>query len=268
MRIKANGISMYYELSGNGKSLTLIHGGGGGNTTVWYNQVPAFSKYYQVLCYDFRGHGRTELPDGPLSTELWVEDLYALLKALKISRTILLGHSLGGIIAMSFALAHPEMTGTLILSNGGRRPGHVSDESRRQTQIDIQNRIKSLERDGLRPEVEMFLPTFFAPGFAEKNTETFERFKSLFLKTNLDGYIRTLQAFGRPHESGDLSQMACPTLIICGEHDPHVGPDAGKAIQEVIPGSQLKVFPTGHFPQVESPQEYNETVLGFLGGVS
>jgi pimeloyl-ACP methyl ester carboxylesterase len=264
MRIKANGISMYYELSGSGKCLTLIHGGGGSNTSVWYNQVPAFSKHYQVLTYDFRGHGQTELRDGPISTEIWVEDLYALLNALNIKETVLLGHSLGGMIALSFVLTHPDMTRALILSNGGQKPGPRSEERMRQTQVDIQNRIESLQREGLKGEVERSFPNFFAPGFAEKNAETAERFKSLFLKTNLDGYIRTLRAFGMYNESRDGRKITCPTLIIAGEHDPYVGPEAGKAMQEAIPGSRLKILHTGHIPQVENPQEYNETVLGFL----
>ena len=85
MKITANGISMNYELNGSGRNLTLIHGGGD-NLNAWYNQVPVFSKRYQVLTYDVRGHGQTELPTGPIDKGLWVEDLYALLKALRIRK--------------------------------------------------------------------------------------------------------------------------------------------------------------------------------------
>ena len=93
--IIANGISMNFELIGSGKCLTLIHGAGD-NLNAWFNQVPAFSQHYRVLTYDVRGHGQTELPEGELTTEIWVDDLYAILKALNISETFLLGHSMGG----------------------------------------------------------------------------------------------------------------------------------------------------------------------------
>ena len=69
MKIKANNISINYEVAGSGEWLTLIHGAGD-NLNAWYNQVPAFSQHYQVLTYDVRGHGQTELPEGELTTEL------------------------------------------------------------------------------------------------------------------------------------------------------------------------------------------------------
>ena len=95
MKIQANGISMNYELGGSGRYFTLIHGAGD-NLNAWYNQVPAFSQHYRVLTYDVRGHGQTELPEVELTMELWVDDLYALLKALNINETVLLGFSMGG----------------------------------------------------------------------------------------------------------------------------------------------------------------------------
>ena len=94
MKIIANGISMNYELIGSGKCLTLIHGAGD-NLNAWFNQVPAFSQRYRVLTYDVRGHGQTEMTEEELTTELWVDDLYALLKGLNVSQTFLLGHSMG-----------------------------------------------------------------------------------------------------------------------------------------------------------------------------
>ena len=118
MKIKANGISMNYELSGSGRCFTLIHGAGD-NLNAWYNQVPVFSQHYRVLTYDVRGHGQTELPEVELSAELWVEDLRALLEALNISEIILLGYSMGGAIALEFALTHSKMVTALILSNTG-----------------------------------------------------------------------------------------------------------------------------------------------------
>ena len=122
MKIIANGISMNYELIGSGRCLTLIHGAGD-NLNAWFNQVPAFSQRYRVLTYDVRGHGQTEMTEEELTTELWVDDLYALLKDLSISETFLLGHSMGGAIALQFTLTHPKMVKALILSNSGGARG-------------------------------------------------------------------------------------------------------------------------------------------------
>jgi len=266
MRIKANGISMNYEVTGNGRWLTLIHGAGT-NLNMWYNQVPVFSQHYQVLTYDYRGHGQTELPDGELTTELWVEDLYALLKVLNISETILLGFSMGGAIAIGFVLAHPEMVKALILSNsGGVGAAQRSEEEIRQMEASRQARIETVKKGGMAALVEEGIGSTFSPGFAEKNPDTVERYQSIRLQNNPEGYVRVLQRMSRPTTPPDLSKITCPTLIIAQEPDPSSG-TADKAIQEAIRGSQLKIFPTQHYTALEQPQEYNETVLSFLARI-
>jgi 3-oxoadipate enol-lactonase len=264
MKAKANGISMEYELSGSGRYFTLIHGAGE-NQNVWYNQVSVFSQRYQVLTYDVRGHGKTELPEGELTTELWVEDLYALLKALNISETILLGHSMGGAIALEFTLTHPEMVKALVLSNGGGIAGR-SEEEMRQLAARRQAVLEAMKTEGMAAVVKDRFGRMFSPGFLEKNPVTAERYQSILLQNNPEGYIKVMQRISYPPTAVDMSKITCPTLIIGGEHDPSHGPVAVKATQEAIPGSQMKIFPTGHPPFLEQPAEYNETVLRFLAG--
>ena len=264
MKIEANGIAMNYELSGNGRCFTLIHGAGD-NLNEWYNQVPVFSRRYRVLTYDVRGHGQTELPEGELTTELWIEDLYALLKALDISETILLGFSMGGAIALGFTIAHPGVVEALILSNSGGvgRPSR-SDEEMREMEARRQAQLDAIKKEGMEAVVKDRISRTFSPGFAEKNPETVERYKAILLQNDPEGYLRVMQRMGRVAAAPpDLSKISCPTLIIAGEHDPLGGP-AGKATQEAIAGSKLKIFPTGHYTPLEQPQEYNETVLSFL----
>ncbi len=265
MKIMANGISMNYELVGSGKCLTLIHGAGD-NLNAWFNQVPAFSQHYRVLTYDVRGHGQTELPEGELTTELWVDDLYAILKALNISETFLLGHSMGGAIARQFTLTHPEMVKALVLSNSGgaARP---SEEDVRQREARLQAQIETIKKAGMEAVIKDRFSLILSPGFAEKNPETAERYKSVFLQNEPERYLRMMQRMGRFSVRSDLSKITCPTLVIGGEYD-FGGPAAVKTTQEAIRGSQLKVFPTGHVPAIEVPREYNETVLTFLTGVT
>lgn len=265
MKIKANGISMNYELSGKGRSLTLIHGGGD-NLNSWYNQVPVFSKKYQVLTYDVRGHGQTELPAGPINTELWVKDLYTLLQVLKIKETILVGHSLGGGIALNFTLVHPDMVKAIILSNSGLRPSPKNEEEKNQMKAFTQKNIERLRKEGLQSDVDGRLKAMFSPGFAEKNTKVADKYKSIFLQNRLEGYLRVVEAMGIPDTSLDLKGIACPVLVIAGEHDPYVNPAAGKSTQEAIPGAQLKILPSGHAPEMECPHEYNRVVLEFMAG--
>ncbi len=265
MKIKANGIQVNYRLRGKGRYFTLIHGAGD-NLNAWYNQVPVFSRRYRVLTYDVRGHGKTELPEGELTTELWVADLYALLKALNISETILLGHSMGGAIALAFTLAHPEMVEALILSNSGGA-ARRSEEEMRQMAARRQTQMEAIKKEGMEAEFRDRVGRVFSPGFAEKNPEIAARYRKIMLQNNPKGYLRVMERMGRPTTPPDLSKIACPTLIIAGERDSFSSPAAAKATQDAIRGSQLKAFPTGHATALEQPKEYNETVLGFLAEV-
>ncbi len=273
MKIIANGISMNYELVGSGKCLTLIHGAGD-NLNAWFNQVADFSQRYRVMTYDVRGHGQTELSEEELTTELWVDDLYALLKALKISETFLLGHSMGGAIALQFTLAHPEMVKALILSNSAgvmpRGAESRSEEEMRQMAAQRQAQMDAIKKEGMEAIIEDRFSRMFSPGFMEKHPQTAEWYKSVLLQNSPEGYLRVMQRMGRPSTPTippDLRKITCPTLAIGGEYD-FAGPAAAKATQEAIHGSQIKVFPTGHAPAIEVPREYNETVLRFLASVT
>jgi 3-oxoadipate enol-lactonase len=263
MKIKASGISMSFELSGKGRNITFIHGGGD-NMNAWFNQVPVFTEKYKVLTYDVRGHGQTELPAGLINTELWVKDLYALLKALKINETILVGHSLGGGIALNFTLAHPAMVKAIILSNSGLRPSPKSEDEKNQMKAFTQKNVERLRKEGLASDVDGRLKAMFSPGFAERKPEVAAKYKSIFLQNKLEGYLRVVEAMGIPDASLDLKGIICPALVIAGQFDPYVNPAAGKSTQEAIRGAQLKILPSGHAPEMEIPQEYNQILLGFL----
>lgn len=87
MKIKANGIEMNYNLAGQGKTIVLVHGFSD-NLNMWFNQAPVLSKHYQVLTYDVRGFGKTQISDVAYSMDLFADDLYALLHALNMDIVI------------------------------------------------------------------------------------------------------------------------------------------------------------------------------------
>jgi 3-oxoadipate enol-lactonase len=262
MRIQANGISVNYESRGSGKCLTLIHGSCD-NLNIWYNQVPAFSRHYRVLTYDVRGHGKTDMPERTLGISLWVSDLYALLNALGIRETILLGHSMGGSIAAVLATAHPAMVRALVLSNcsGGARR---SKEKLRERDMRLGTQIKILESEGIGAFIQHRVSGLFTPGFEEKNTHAVEHYKQILSQTSGEGHIRVLQGMLQPADAADISKIACPTLIIEGEYDSLTTLSTAVRAQQAIRGAQLKAFPTGHATALEQPGAYNQTVLEFL----
>src|SRR3990172_5677407 len=118
-KAKVNGIELAYEVHGEGTPLVLAHGFTA-TKEMWENQIGPFSQRYRVVVYDARGHGESEAPpadDPRYSLDSFVEDQHALMEHLEIERAHIGGLSMGGMIAMRFALAHPQMTNALLLTD-------------------------------------------------------------------------------------------------------------------------------------------------------
>jgi 3-oxoadipate enol-lactonase len=267
MRIKANGISINYEITGDGKWLTLVHGAGD-NLGMWWNQVPAFSRSYKVLVYDVRGYGQTETPPENYSTDILIEDLYELLKVLGINETYLMGYSMGGRIAVGLTLKYPEMVKALIVANSplAGMPQRSEEQLREMAKMREQ-RLKIVEEQGLAPIMDESMAMVFSAGWPEKNRKVFEQYKNIRLTNNPKSYVVAMRSMTMGGPPPDVSSIRCPTLIIGGESDGLMGADSARAGQALIPGSQLKVMPTGHAAAIEQPEEFNAAVLGFLAGL-
>ncbi|MBI4216943.1 MAG: alpha/beta hydrolase [Chloroflexi bacterium] len=266
MKLKANGIRMNYERVGQGRDFVLVHGAGD-SLKAWFNQVPILSRYYRVLTYDVRGHGKTECPPGELNRNVWVEDLHALLGALGIKKTILLGYSMGGGIALQFACQHPELIDALILSNSGAvAAAPPSEEALRQRMAQRQAMIDGLKRRGM-PAVYETWGNLFSPGFLDHHPEVGRKHKRLVLQNDPKSFLRVMEGMAAPTPPPEVSRLHCPVLIIAGAHDTFSGPEAAIASQKAIPGSWAQVFPTGHNAPMERPRAYNEAVLAFLRSV-
>jgi len=155
MKIRANDIYINYEINGSGDWLILIHGAGD-NLAIWYNQVPVFSKEYNVLTYDMRGHGLTDVAEGDYTSGVWADDLYALINELGVRRASVLGYSLGGMIAAMLATEHPEMVNALVLAGVAGAAVGLGDrtvwEERRNAQMAI------LEKEGMTGIIKERIP--------------------------------------------------------------------------------------------------------------
>lgn len=258
MRIKANGISMNYEVKGKGQNLVLIHGAGD-NLNMWCHQVPVFSKSYRVITYDVRGSGETESPKGEYSISLFSEDVYQLLKAIRVEDAYLLGYSMGGRIALELALNHPELAKALVLANSsaGLTPPAKSTERRRAM-------LELLDKGDMKAFAEMMTTDAFSPGFKSKNPVEFENYMKVKLQNRPEGLARIMRLLGVPASPPDLGKVKCSVLLIVGQNDSIMGVEQGKQTHKAIVGSKLVILPTGHAAAIELPEKFNSAVLEFL----
>jgi pimeloyl-ACP methyl ester carboxylesterase len=262
VKTKTNGIEMHYQISGAGDCLALIHGLAD-NLDFWYEQVPEFSRRYRTLTYDVRGSGRTEGADGPYTIDVFAKDLHELLNALGFDGACVLGFSMGGRIALEFALTHPEMTTGLILANSG-----VEASPRPEMKKHRKIMRSVLTEADLETLSTMLTKGSFSPGFSSRDPETFRRCKAIRMQNDPSDYLAIMEAVDRALDAPvDLSRLEPPVLLIAGEHDALMGRSGAERMMKTIADAELKVLPTGHASALEAPEEFNRTVLDFMAGL-
>jgi pimeloyl-ACP methyl ester carboxylesterase len=266
-RVGVNGVSLYYEVTGHGPPLVLVHGFACGLRT-WDPQVKALARTRRVVTYDVRGHGISEAPADPAaySQEIFVADLRALLEHLQIRRAAVGGLSMGGNIALNFALAHGDMVSALVIADTGSGSDQTADwVATVHTLADL------LERQG----VEAFADAALAnPLFARYAAQgpTAERFiRSCLMTHRARGLAHTAREVlaKRPTIyalAPRLRALAVPTLLIVGEHDePCVR--VHRFMADTIPGARHVGVPgVGHLTNLEAPTVFNRALTAFLGG--
>ncbi|MFC1977891.1 alpha/beta fold hydrolase [Chloroflexota bacterium] len=259
MRVKVNGISINYEITGNGKTLVLTHGIGG-STRNWETTVPLLAKHYQVLTWDVRGHGQSDKPEGKYSAGLFANDLTALLKVLDIGGAFVLGHSMGGVIALRFALDFPDLCNALIVSSSSAEvnPGATKYWQDLATTV-LEKGMEAIPSDPTRS---------FAKSFVEKNPERVEEYTRNRSLNDPGAYAKAALAMSEYNYNEELSTIHCPTLIIVGNEDMTTPPGGSVRMNRLITGSKLIIFrDCGHISYVEQPEVFSKSILDFLGKV-
>jgi pimeloyl-ACP methyl ester carboxylesterase len=259
-KLKVNDIQMYYESTGEGNPLVLLHGLGSSHRD-WFFQVPEFSKHYRVLTPDCRGHGESDKPAGPYSIGLFAYDVIALLDALGIERVHLLGISMGGLVAQQIALDDPARVRSLVLVNTFGRliiRGFVGRF--RVFQRLFLMRLFSMERIA-----EFIARTLFPK---PEQRELFELARERWAQNDKQAYLEATRATICFDVADRLGEIRCPTLIVAGENDSTISMPHKEALQRGIPGSKLVVVKdSGHATPLDQPEEFNRIVLEFLASV-
>jgi pimeloyl-ACP methyl ester carboxylesterase len=259
MKVQANGIEMNYDLAGEGECVVLIHGFSD-NMNMWFGQVGEFSQKHRVLTYDVRGFGETERADAVYSMELFADDLRELMRALGIERACVLGYSMGGRIALEFALKYPEMTTGIIFANSGIGDAPKPDMVERRKMM-----AGVLEQGDINMIAEIMTVASFSPDFGQRDPDMFAKYKEIKLQNDPADYLKVMQVLVDALDNPpDLAQLTCPTLIIAGDQDGLMEPEAVDHMKSAIADAEAVMLPTGHAAAIEMPEEFNKAVTDFL----
>ena len=222
---------LYYEESGTGEPLVLLHGNGE-NRDYFTAQRSFFEKKYRVIAVDTRGHGKSPRGTAPFTLDQFAEDLKELLDLLGLKKICLLGFSDGANIAMLFALRYQEYLDKLILDGGNLSPSGVK----------LAVQIPIVMGYGLVSVI----------GLVDKKARAKKELLGLMVK---EPHIR-------PEE---LKKIKVPTLVMAGTKD-MIRESHTKMICESIPGSVLRILEGSHFIAAEQPEAFNQAVEEFLEG--
>src|SRR5581483_9970675 len=252
-----DGATMAYRLDGPSARPALILSNSIATTLrMWDTQIPELSRHFRVIRYDMRGHGASSAPVGAYSMDRLGHDVLELLDALGIERAHFLGLSLGGFVGQWLGIHAPERVDRLILSNTASYLGPP-----RQFDDTI---AATLQAQDMTETAAMFMRNWFPAHMLETRNDIVECFRSMVLGTDRQGLAGAFAAIRDADLRRTIALIPRPTLVIAGEHDTVTTVSHAKAIAATIPGAQLKVWPTAHLPNIEQPDAFLDTVLGFL----
>jgi pimeloyl-ACP methyl ester carboxylesterase len=270
--IDLHGHPVSYRLAGSGPVLVLIHGITSSSRT-WERVLPALAEHFTVLAPDLLGHGESAKPRGDYSLGAYASGVRDLMIALDHPRATVVGHSLGGGIAMQLAYQHPERVERLALvSSGG-----------------LGREVNLMLRAATLPGSEYVLPLLCAPAIRDAVRTVGRAMGAIGLRPGADlqgvlegfGSLSELDARrafrhttrsiielgGQRVSAQDRLYLAAgmPTLIVWGERDPMIPVAHGRAAHAEMPGSRLEVFPdAGHFPFNDDPLGFARVLRDFI----
>ncbi len=265
-----NGGRFYYEVAGSGPAVVLVHGFTL-DTRMWDSQFEQFARKYTVIRYDVRGFGKSSLPDKPYSN---AEDLNGLFDHLRIDRAAVIGLSMGGGIAIEFAVLHQERVSALIPVDSGPRSIVKKEDSSAHAQMrEFSAAMGQVDRtaraEGIAAARQHWLGiALFAP---ERELPQVKK----DLERIISGYSgwhwvnTSLTRQFNPEPSELNGRIKVPVLIVVGGRDLPFFHTIARSLCSDIPGSRLHVIPgAGHMSNMDAPEEFNRVVLDFLAGVS
>jgi 3-oxoadipate enol-lactonase len=256
-----NGTRLYYELAGSGTPVVFIHGFSL-DTRMWDDQFETFAQQFQVLRYDLRGFGKSALP----ARESYGHeaDLKALLTHLGVGQAHIVGLSLGGAIAVDFALAYPELVQSLIPVDAGFHGFRFSQEWDTRTGLVWEIATRS----GIPLSKQSWLDhPLFAP--IREQSEASHRLEKIVSDYSGWHFINNNPAvLPEPPAAQRLNHIHAPTLVVIGERDLPDFHQMADEMQQHIAGARKVILPyIGHMANMEDPVGFNHAVLEFLMGV-
>ena len=244
---------------GRGVPLVFVHGFPL-SRGVWHKQIDAFRSSHRVIAPDLPGFGESDARPGPTTMTAYAADVRALLQHLATGPVVLVGHSMGGYVALAFARQFPELLRGLVLVSTKAGPDTAEAAAGRRAMAE------KVQAKGVQVALDAMASKMLAAG--KQDSSMVAQVLGFMAPSRPPGVIGALLGMAeRPDATASLAQIAVPTLVITGADDTLIPPEESEKLAGVIRGAQLNLIPhAGHLVAVEQPEEFNHVLQGWLHG--
>lgn len=257
MQPTLNGIRVNFTDDGAGTPLLFVHGFPLDRNS-WEPQILAFAADHRCIAPDLRGFGDTEATVGVATMEQFADDLAALLQHLRLESAVIIGHSMGGYIALAFARKYAKMLrGLVLVATRSTADSPDAAAGRRAT-------AEKVRTEGTAPLIANMAPKMIAAGNAHSGLPDFVQM--MMGRASQDGVVATLRGLAdRPDSTPLLPTITVPTLVITGTDDDLIPASESEKMAAVIPRARLeKIAGAGHLVAYEKPAEFNAALRRWL----
>jgi pimeloyl-ACP methyl ester carboxylesterase len=231
--VNANGINMYHESFGSGKSVIFLHGSMG-TGRVWKPYISILSNDFNIILPDVRGHGKTENPDKAIDLHSIADDIVALIEALKLEKPILCGWSMGGNVSLDVAIRYPDCVSGLIVGGVTHRLSESYFASLKAMGLEGPGKVNFEQTEQNIPQLINLWKT--------EHVQSPLHWKELVTQLSFMMFNSRLPA------EDNLKQIKLPTLIVWGDRDQFYPIEDAVELYRLIPNAQLAVIPNAnHF---------------------
>lgn len=249
-------ITVSYNDIDQGDTVLLIHGFLE-NSTMWDAVIDVLKYTNRIITVDLLGHGQTDCLGYIHTMEDNADMIHALITQLNIKNFTVIGHSLGGYVALAFAEKHPEFINGLCLMNS-------TPFADSQLRYDTRTRAIKAAKKNYESLVSMSISNLFYEKNRELFSEDIEALKTEALKTPLQGYIATQEGMKlRKDRTEILKQLNCKKLIIAGENDPILSLEDLETLKP-IKQLTISVLEGGHMSYIENKSNFLQEIMHFI----
>ncbi|MFN4060317.1 MAG: 3-oxoadipate enol-lactonase [Paracoccus hibiscisoli] len=245
---------LHYRLDGPaGAPVVVMANSLGTDLRLWDAVMPLLPAGLRYLRYDKQGHGLSDL-GGADRLQDHVDDVVALIDQVAGGPVVMVGLSIGGLIAQRLASTRPDLVRALVLSNTAARLG---------TPAGWQDRIAAVHAGGTAAIADAVMERWFAAPF--RATPELALWRTMLARTGTPGYVAACRALAGADQTQATAALRLPALVVAGGADGASPPDLVAATARLIPGAAFHLIPgTGHLPCVETPAAHAAILAPFI----